>query len=76
MWSTKDGEPKAFLYSKNEIFSLSEWQNGFGRDKGSRVADPQFLDAEHFDFTLSPDSPVFELGFKPLPTKTAKGLEG
>ena len=75
MWSMKDGEPKAFLYSKNEIFSLAEWQNGFGRDKGSRVADPLFLDAEHFDFTLSPASPVFELGFKPLPAKTAKSLK-
>lgn len=73
MWSLKDGEPKAFIYRQSEIFSLAEWQNGLGRDKGSLVGEPHFRDIEHFDFTLLSDSPAFELGFKPLPEKTARG---
>lgn len=35
-----------------------------GMDKGSIVADPRFLDPENGNFTLSPNSPAFLIGFK------------
>jgi parallel beta-helix repeat protein len=73
LWSLDKGEPDGFLSSKGEVFSLSEWQSVFGREKGSTVADPMIADLEGFDFTLLPDSPALELGFKPLPEKTARG---
>ncbi|MFO0788143.1 MAG: right-handed parallel beta-helix repeat-containing protein [Pirellulales bacterium] len=45
--------------------SLAERQKQ-GLDIGSIVADPKFVDAEHYDFHLEPDSPALALGFKPF----------
>ncbi|MBP3480959.1 MAG: right-handed parallel beta-helix repeat-containing protein [Clostridia bacterium] len=45
--------------------TMEEWQSQ-GKDTGSIIADPLFTDAEHFDFTLSPESPALELGFQPI----------
>jgi hypothetical protein len=45
--------------------SLEEWRQK-GRDKNSIVADPLFADPEKYDFSLNPDSPALELGFKPF----------
>ncbi len=46
---------------------FSAWQEA-GWDKHSIVADPMFVDAEHDDFHLKPESPAIQkLGFKPLP---------
>ncbi len=46
---------------------FSAWQAA-GWDKHSLVADPMFVDAEHDDFRLKPESPAIQkLGFKPLP---------
>ena len=42
------------------------WQKETGRDKNSIIADPQFTDAEKFDFRLQNDSPVDKIGFKPF----------
>jgi len=36
-----------------------------GAECHSRVADPQFVDPDHGDFRLLPNSPAHELGFKP-----------
>ena len=58
-WRT-DGEPVAFGPQ-----SLSEWQRR-GRDLGSIVADPLFVDAAKDDFRLKPNSPAIKLGFKPM----------
>ena len=54
------GQPLAFGDS-----TLEEWQEQ-GMDVHSLVADPLFVDPEHFDFRLKPDSPAFQLGFQPL----------
>ena len=53
---------KKLMFSQ---WSLREWQKR-GQDMNSLVADPMFKDAANGDFTLSPDSPAFCLGFKPI----------
>ena len=46
---------------------FTAWQEA-GWDKHSIVADPMFVDVEHEDFHLKPESPAIKkLGFKPLP---------
>lgn len=43
----------------------AEWQKR-GKDLHSQYADPRFVDAEHYDFRLKPDSPAWALGFRPI----------
>ena len=58
-WRT-DGKPVSFYDD-----TLEEWQaKGLGRN--SRVADPGFVDPEHYDFRLRSDSPALGLGFTPI----------
>jgi len=45
--------------------TFAEWQ-AQGQDAHSIIADPLFVDPEHGDFTLKPDSPALALGFKPI----------
>ena len=45
--------------------SLAQWR-AKGKDLHSQLADPGFLDPEHENFILRPDSPALALGFKPF----------
>ena len=45
--------------------TFKQWQER-GQDLNSLVADPMFRDPDNGDFTLSPDSPAFKLGFRPI----------
>jgi hypothetical protein len=43
-------------------YNLAEWQ-ALGWDRNSVFADPLFVDPEHMDFRVRPDSPALRLGF-------------
>lgn len=58
-WNTA-GLPVKFIDT-----DLAGWQKKTGRDEGSMVADPLFVDAANRDFRLKPESPALKkLGFK------------
>lgn len=46
-----------------ETISLQQWQK-MGYDTHSAIGDPLFVDAEHDDYRLRPESPAWKLGFQ------------
>lgn len=48
--------------SSRTFTTLSGWQNAYGRDLQSRVADPLFVDPQNGDFRLAPGSPALGAG--------------
>lgn len=53
--------------------SYQEWMEYFGRDIGSKTADPLFEDAKNRNFLLKENSPAMEMGFVPLTGFLASG---
>ena len=51
-----------------DSFTFKEWQD-MGYDMFSITADPLFKDIEKMDFTLSEDSPAFNIGFETIDTR-------
>lgn len=54
--------------------NFTAWQAA-GRDADSMIAPPGFIDAESYDFRLTPDAPARRLGFREIDT-SAVGLYG
>ncbi len=50
---------------RDKIPSLARWRS-LGYDTESLIADPLFVDPEHDNYRLKPDSPAFKLGFVPI----------
>lgn len=46
-------------------WTFEEWQ-ARSKDVHSLYANPLFMDVDHFDFRLEPESPVFDLGFQQI----------
>ncbi|NLX97458.1 MAG: right-handed parallel beta-helix repeat-containing protein [Rhodopirellula sp.] len=63
------GEPLDFVGQP-----FDAWQKS-GRDAGSLIADPKFVDPARHDFRLQADSPAFALGFVPI-DYTQAGIYG
>ncbi|MCG2658917.1 MAG: right-handed parallel beta-helix repeat-containing protein [Kiritimatiellae bacterium] len=49
-----------------KIKSFDRWR-ALGYDEHSIIADPLFMDIEHGDYRLRPESPALTLGFQPIP---------
>lgn len=62
-------EPKFDLTLLPNAHQLLDWDGwrATGQDEHSVMADPLFVDPEHHDYRLQPDSPALKLGFKPIP---------
>ncbi|MDR1923111.1 MAG: right-handed parallel beta-helix repeat-containing protein [Planctomycetaceae bacterium] len=53
--------------------SFEAWQKR-GYDQNSIIADPLFVDPDHFNFQLKPESPALKRGFEQIDLKSIKGL--
>ena len=63
------GNTPAFITIGKVKYSLEDAQKILGIDDNSFIANPKFADYDNYDFTLSPDSPAYEIGFKPIDIK-------
>lgn len=66
IWSTSGGEPAAIDMGGGTVWSIEQVNKFFGMEEGSVIADPEFTDAEHDDYTLKETSPAFALGFEAI----------
>lgn len=62
------GLPLRTGQKKEGLDEWAAWQAA-GMDRESVIADPRFVDPEHDDYRLRPDSPAFALGFKAIPVE-------
>ena len=67
-WDTSTADPDF------DEMGFEDWQ-ALGRDAGSLVADPLFVNPQALDFRLKPDSPAGKIGFVPFDPGQA-GLYG
>jgi hypothetical protein len=58
-------EDRRRVEKRDKIPSLAQWRS-LGYDNESIIADPLFVDPEHENYRLKPDSPAFKLGFVPI----------
>lgn len=63
VWSASD--------SKTAVQKIQQSRERRGFDKHSLVADPGFKDPSHGDFTINKESPLYQLGIKPLNIRDA-----
>ncbi|MFC1739699.1 hypothetical protein ACFL1G_11745, partial [Planctomycetota bacterium] len=72
IFNTKDKE--MVIKGLPGVETFEDWQKR-GFDTHSVIADPLFTDPENDDYSLRPESPAFELGFKPIDLSRV-GLRG
>ena len=65
MSEMEDSKRTIPLWPQIKEISLDEWRK-MGFDVHSLVVDPLFVDPEHDDYRLKPESPAFKLGFQPI----------
>ena len=58
-------EDRRGVPQREKVPTLREWK-ALGYDAHSAEADPLFVDPEHDNYRLKPDSPAFKLGFVPI----------
>ena len=58
--------PRANRSGSSPTSRFQQWQQKFGQDQHSIVADPLFVAPEKDDFRLKENSPALKLGFKPF----------
>lgn len=58
-----------------DSFDFKDWQEYFGKDIGSVIADPVFADVENRNFLLSETSPAIAMGFRPISGFPAIGIQ-
>ncbi len=63
-WDLRDGE----VMFKD--WTWEEWRER-GQDKGSKIANPMFVDGQNYDFRLQDDSPAHDLGIGELDLSNA-----
>ena len=71
-WHNALADPASQLVfgASGNPLSFVSWQAASGKDKGSVIADPLFVDPEGFNFALQPGSPALALGFVPIDMST------
>ncbi|NOZ23905.1 MAG: right-handed parallel beta-helix repeat-containing protein [Planctomycetes bacterium] len=69
LWA--NGEPPIVM-GMRDVTRKGSWEAWLkrGRDEGSLMADPQFVDPAKRDYRLKPGSPAFKLGFKAIDLST------
>lgn len=72
LWDISKENPVVYADEFDRVFNWEQWTTVFGHDKGSIIADPKIPGIRDFDFTVSPDSPAFSLGFRALPDYVVK----
>jgi len=63
-FNAPDEQIKVGLSGSDDV-SLAQWK-AMGYEEHSLVADPLFMDPDHDDYRLKPESPALSLGFQPI----------
>jgi len=56
-------------WAQSPVEDRFTWWRSQGYEAHSIIGDPLFMDAANEDFRLKPESPAFNLGFKPIPVE-------
>ena len=57
---------------EGKSYSVKQWESLFDWDCKNVEVDPSIPRLDEYDFSISPNSPILDLGFKPLPDGVSK----